>query len=59
MKKDKFITDFDDIPTPRQKMPHLSLEDRKLNFSEVDLGYTEELALRETRRCLSCRRCIV
>ena len=26
MKKDKFITDFEDIPTPRQKMPHLSLE---------------------------------
>jgi len=58
MKKDKFITDFDDIPTPRQKMPHLSLEERKLNFREVELGFTEELALRETSRCLSCRRCI-
>lgn len=58
MKKDKFITDFDDIPTPRQRMPHLSLEERKLNFKEVELGFTEELALRETSRCLSCRRCI-
>lgn len=58
MKKDKFITDFEDIPTPRQKMPHLSLDERKLNFKEVDLGFTEEIALRETSRCLSCRRCI-
>lgn len=58
MKKDKFITDFEDIPTPRQKMPHLSLEERNLNFKEVDLGFTEEIALRETSRCLSCRRCI-
>ncbi len=58
MKKDKFITDFEDIPTPRQKMPHLSLEERRLNFKEVELGFTEELALRETSRCLSCRRCI-
>ncbi len=58
MKKDKFITDFEDIPTPRQKMPHLSLEERKLNFKEVELGFTEEIALKETSRCLSCRRCI-
>lgn len=58
MKKDKFITDFEDIPTPRQKMPHISLEERNLNFKEVELGFTEEIALRETSRCLSCRRCI-
>ncbi len=58
MKKDKFITDFEDIPTPRQKMPHLSLEERALNFKEVELGFTEKIALRETSRCLSCRRCI-
>lgn len=58
MKKDKFITDFEDIPTPRQKMPHLSLEERALNFKEVEQGFTEEIAIRETSRCLSCRRCI-
>jgi len=57
MKKDKFITDFEDIPTPRQKMPHLTLEERNLNFKEVELGL-EESALKETSRCLSCRRCI-
>ncbi len=58
MKKEKFITDFKDIPTPRQKMPHLSLEERKQNFREVELGFPEEIALKETSRCLSCRRCI-
>lgn len=58
MKKDKFITNFEDIPKPRQKMPHLSLDERQLNFKEVELGFTEEIALKETSRCLSCRRCI-
>ena len=58
MKKDKFITDFDDIPCLRQKMPHLSLDDRKLSFDEVELGFIEEIARKEVTRCLSCRRCI-
>ncbi|MBC8180353.1 FAD-dependent oxidoreductase [candidate division KSB1 bacterium] len=58
MKKDKFITDFEDIPGSRQKMPHLSLDDRKLSFDEVEQGFIEEIALNEVTRCLSCRRCI-
>jgi heterodisulfide reductase subunit A-like polyferredoxin len=58
MKKSKFITDFKDIPTPREKMPHLHLEERKENFREVELGLEEERAIREAKRCLSCRRCI-
>lgn len=58
MKKPKFITEFSDIPAKRAKMPELPLEERKLNFAEVELGYTEELARAEAARCLSCRRCI-
>jgi len=58
MKKKKFIPSFSDIPTRRQKMPHLSLDERRLNFREVELGFTEEMAIAEARRCLSCRRCI-
>ena len=58
MKKDKFITDFEDIPCSRQKMPHLSLDDRKLSFEEVEQGFVEEITLNEVTRCLSCRRCI-
>ena len=37
MKKNKFISDFSDIPTPRQKMPELEVEERALNFEEVEL----------------------
>jgi heterodisulfide reductase subunit A-like polyferredoxin len=58
MKKPKYIPPFMDIPAERQKMPELPLEDRTGNFNEVDLGFTEEMALREAARCLSCRRCI-
>ena len=57
MKKSKFITDFKDIPGPREKMPHLPLEERE-SFREVELGFEEERAVREAKRCLSCRRCI-
>jgi heterodisulfide reductase subunit A-like polyferredoxin len=58
MKKPKFIPEFDDIPTPRVKMPELPLEKREGSFDEVELGLTQELALAEASRCLSCRRCI-
>jgi heterodisulfide reductase subunit A-like polyferredoxin len=58
MKKPKFIPEFDDIPTSRIKMPELAIDERRLNFTEVELGFTEELALAEAGRCLSCRRCI-
>ncbi len=58
MKKPKFIPEFKDIPTERGKMPELPLEERTGNFNEVELGFTEEMALAEAARCLSCRRCI-
>lgn len=58
MKKPKFIPEFKDIPTERTKMAHLSLEDRHQSFEEVELGFTEEEAVNEAKRCLSCRRCI-
>jgi heterodisulfide reductase subunit A-like polyferredoxin len=58
MKKPKFIPEFKDIPAKRQKMPELTHEERNLNFKEVELGFSEEMALAEASRCLSCRRCI-
>ena len=39
-------------------MPELEVEERALNFEEVELGFTEEMAIAEAKRCLSCRRCI-
>lgn len=38
----------------RTQMPHLPPAARRSNFSEVELGYSEDLALAEARRCLSC-----
>ena len=41
-------------------MRKIDIQNRAHTFSEVALGYTEEEALREARRCLSCRqpRCV-
>jgi len=36
----------------------LPLKDRKNNFREVELGYSEEEAIEEARRCLNCGGCV-
>ena len=38
----------------RPQMPTLTVEDRKNNFEMVDLGFTEDLARMEAKRCLRC-----
>ena len=38
----------------RPEMPQLAVNDRRNNFKEVELGYSEEMALAEARRCLRC-----
>ena len=43
--------------TPRQAMPHASVEDRLRDFREVELGLTEEAARAEAARCLECGLC--
>jgi len=35
-------------------MPHLPVEERRLNFREVETGLGETMAVREARRCLRC-----
>jgi glutamate synthase (NADPH/NADH) small chain len=44
----------------KTKMPEQAPEERRKNFNEVALGYTEEQALREAMRCLQCKkpRCV-
>ena len=44
-------------PVARQEMPALPLEARAGNFREVNLGFSEEKARDEGRRCLSCGLC--
>ncbi len=38
----------------RAKMIELSVDDRRMNFNEVELGITEEMAKKESGRCLQC-----
>ena len=37
------------------KMSEQKPEERIKNFNEVALGYTEEMAIEEARRCLNCK----
>jgi len=39
---------------PRQGMPEQDKFERRSNFNEVNLGFTEELAILEAQRCLQC-----
>lgn len=38
----------------RPEMPKLPVKDREKNFKEVELGLSEEMAIKEARRCLRC-----
>ncbi|MBI5001439.1 MAG: FAD-dependent oxidoreductase [Euryarchaeota archaeon] len=43
---------------PRVHMRYVPVEERKNNFNEVELGYSEEEAIAEARRCLNCGGCV-
>jgi len=45
------------VPTPRIPRPLLPLKERVERFLEVDMGYTESMALAEAARCLNCGLC--
>ncbi|MEW6615879.1 MAG: hypothetical protein AB1401_10495 [Thermodesulfobacteriota bacterium] len=56
--KKRYILEFPDIPAERQSVQELPVEERVDNFNEVSLGFTEDAAVKEAKRCLSCRRCL-
>jgi len=43
------------LQIPRQRIPEQPPETRASNFAEVNLGFTEQLALLEAQRCLQCK----
>jgi heterodisulfide reductase subunit A len=43
---------------PREEVEKLNPNARKYLFDEVDLGFTEEQAVREASRCLNCGVCV-
>jgi formate dehydrogenase major subunit len=49
------IEDYSDVQrVPRGEMPVLDLKTGKGNFAEIELGFTENMARRESERCLAC-----
>ena len=44
------------VPSARTKMPELPVKERIKSFDEVDLVISEEKAVYESKRCLSCCR---
>jgi 2-oxoacid:acceptor oxidoreductase delta subunit (pyruvate/2-ketoisovalerate family) len=61
--KSDHVVSIDDINThyfknaSRNKMPHLSAEERRGNFKEVNLGVSPEVAMQEAARCFNCGIC--
>jgi glutamate synthase (NADPH/NADH) small chain len=49
------ITNRERMTILRQEMPEQAADLRAHNFTEVNLGYTEHLAILEAERCLQCK----
>jgi len=39
---------------PRLEVPTLPVQERKTSFTEIELGFSEEKARQEAKRCLRC-----
>lgn len=50
------LTGRERMKLKRVRMPEQHPDERRVNFTEVNLGLTPELAIEEARRCLMCRR---
>lgn len=57
-KQRRYIIPFDDVPADRARMPEITVDERRNNFTEIETGFPEDIAIREAKRCLSCRRCL-
>ncbi|MDC7228637.1 MAG: NADH-ubiquinone oxidoreductase-F iron-sulfur binding region domain-containing protein [Spirochaetales bacterium] len=49
-----FDPDADPVPYPREKSPLIPAEKRRANFDEVELPWSEAVAMRQSARCLRC-----
>lgn len=50
----RFGKDQDFAAWPRELVPELEMEARRQGYAEVSLGYKDEQAIKEARRCLQC-----
>ncbi len=51
----KKLTPKERLAIPRQQMPQREGLERNKDFNEVNLGLTEQIAIREAQRCLQCK----
>jgi len=49
-----FDPDADPEPYSRDKLPLIAVERRRNNFDEVEMPWTEPIAVRQAKRCLRC-----
>lgn len=56
-KEKRYIIPFADVPAERAEMPEISVDERRENFTEVETGFPEEMAIKEAKRCLGCALC--
>ena len=55
----RFAPRFKETPQkPRIKMKEREAEERRHDFDEVELGFTEEEAVKEATRCMNCGICV-
>jgi len=57
-KEKRYIIPFTDVPSDRAEMPEISVDARRGNYTEVETGFPEDMAIKEAERCLGCRRCL-
>lgn len=55
-KKFQELENLKELRKKKTPMPHQLPDVRNRNFNEVALGYTEDMAVREARRCLFCKK---
>ena len=49
-----FDPDADPEPYTRDKLPLIAVDRRRNNFDEVEMPWTEPVAVRQAKRCLRC-----
>jgi NADH-quinone oxidoreductase subunit F len=49
-----FDPEADPVTYPREKQPLIDAERRSHNFDEVELSWSEDVAVRQAKRCLRC-----
>jgi len=50
------LTNKERMKIPRNPMLEQDAKERAVNFKEVNLGYTEDMAVEEAQRCIQCKK---